>query len=224
MGSTQNTIVSNNVISNNSRGINLDSSYNNTVTKNVITHNSGGVHFQNDCSYNTILENWITSNNGTGISLRESELNNITSNNITKNGRGVYTEYCGVNTIHHNNFINNTQQWFDIAVSPWPITLEFSKTSLNESATSSAINFILVTLLALGITLIPAFYIVRHFTKSIVGLVSVFREVAKGNIDVELDTSSKDEIGELARATSLLVESTKDLTKAADSIGCTKCI
>ena len=50
-------------------------------------------------------------------------------------------------------------------------------------------------------------------------IVKASSELASGNVDVELDTSSEDEIGDLAKATSMLVESTKDLTRAADAIG-----
>jgi len=99
------------------------------------------------------------------------------------------------------------------------VEIEFSKASLNESASSSAINFIIITLLALGITLLPAFWIVRHFTRSIDTLVDISREVAKGNIDVELHNNSKDEVGELFNVFSSLVDTTSEMATAADSIG-----
>jgi CheY-like chemotaxis protein len=99
------------------------------------------------------------------------------------------------------------------------VEIEFSKASLNESADSSAINFIIVTILALVVTLLPAFWIVRQFTKSIDTLVDISREVAKGNIDVELHNNSKDEIGELFNVFSTLVDTTSELATAADAIG-----
>ena len=99
------------------------------------------------------------------------------------------------------------------------VEIEFSKASLNKSARGSAINFIIVTLFALGITLIPAFWLVRRLTNSIDTLVDVSREVAEGNIDVELNYESNDEIGELFTGFAKLVDTNKELATAADAIG-----
>ena len=70
------------------------------------------------------------------------------------------------------------------------VEISFSKTSLNESASSSAMNFILVTILALAITLVPAFWNVRRMTNSIDTLVGISKEVAEGNVDVKLEYNS----------------------------------
>ena len=126
LGSTTNSTISSNRISNNMNGITLDASSNNTVTGNTITNNEAGISVRWDSSNNTIIGNNITANNETGIYLAESESNSIIGNNITDSGRGVYTEYCGVNTFHNNNFVNNTQQWYDIGFTPWPIPLQIS--------------------------------------------------------------------------------------------------
>jgi CheY-like chemotaxis protein/GAF domain-containing protein/HAMP domain-containing protein len=99
------------------------------------------------------------------------------------------------------------------------VEIEFSKASLNQSATASAINFIIVTIIALAITLLPAFWIVRKLTNSIDTLVDISREVAQGNIDVKPNYDSDDEIGELFTAFSTLVDTTKELATAADAIG-----
>lgn len=127
LGSTTDSTIVGNRISGNMNGVSFDWSCNNTVAENTITENENGVSLRWDSLGNTIIRNDVTANNGTGIYLAESESNTITGNNITNNRRGVYTEYCGVNVFHHNNFINNTQQFHDIASTPWPIPLEFSE-------------------------------------------------------------------------------------------------
>ena len=99
------------------------------------------------------------------------------------------------------------------------VEISFSKMSLNESASSSAMNFILVTILALALTLVPAFWNVRKMTNSIDTLVGISKEVAEGNVDVKLEYDSKDEIGELYSGFSTLVNTTKDLALAAEAIG-----
>jgi parallel beta-helix repeat protein len=126
LGSTTNSTVADNRISNNMNGISFDASCNNTVIGNAITNNENGISLRWDSLNNTIIGNDISLSNSTGIYLAESESNMIIGNNITCSGRGVYTEYCGVNIFHHNNFINNTQQWYDVAFTPWPIPLQFS--------------------------------------------------------------------------------------------------
>ena len=78
------------------------------------------------CKMIPIYGNDITSSNSTGIYIAESASNSIIGNNVTDSDRSVYTEYCGANIFHHNNFVDNTQQWYDIAFTPWPIPLQFS--------------------------------------------------------------------------------------------------
>ena len=126
LGSTTNTTITSNRISNNMNGITFDASSNNTVTGNTITNNEVGISVRWSSLNNSIYANHLTANNSTGIYIAESESNSIIGNNITNSGRGIYTEYCGVNIIHHNNFINNTQQWDDIGFTPWPIPLQIS--------------------------------------------------------------------------------------------------
>ena len=126
LGSTTNSTMTSNRISNNLNGISFDASSNNMVTGNTITNNEKGISLRLGSLNNSIYANVITANNETGIYIANSESNSIIGNNITNSGRGVYTEYCGVNIFHHNNFINNTQQWYDIAFTPWPIPLQFS--------------------------------------------------------------------------------------------------
>ena len=99
------------------------------------------------------------------------------------------------------------------------VEIEFSKASLNQSATTSAVNFIIVTLIALAITLIPAFWIVRKLTNSIDTLVDISKEIAQGNTDVKSDYDSDDEIGELFRVFSTIVDTNKELATAAEAIG-----
>jgi len=84
-------------------------------------------------SSNTITRNDITANElgiyiaGNNIELTETSGNSIIRNNITHNDLGIYTEYCGINIIHHNNFINNTEQWDDVGFTPWPFSLPISR-------------------------------------------------------------------------------------------------
>ena len=126
LGSTTNSTITSNRISNNLNGISFEASSNNMVTGNTITNNEKGISLRRSSSNNNIYANDITANNGTGVYIAESASNSIIGNNITNSSRGIYTEYCGINIIHHNNFIGNTKQWDDIGFTPWPIPLQIS--------------------------------------------------------------------------------------------------
>jgi nitrous oxidase accessory protein len=107
-------------------GVNLDAASDNTISGNRITGNENGINMRWGSSANTIRRNEITTNTVIGIYLAESASNNIMQNNIADNDKSVYTEYCGTNTFHHNNFVNNSKQWDDIGFTPWPIPLPIS--------------------------------------------------------------------------------------------------
>ena len=112
MGSDNNTILENS-ITDNFLGLDLTDSENNTVSGNYIANNSYGIALEN--MYNNISKNIVTNNSDIGIFLYGAEYNNIIGNNITINGRGILVSICSDNVIHHNNFINNTKQVYDIA-------------------------------------------------------------------------------------------------------------
>ena len=94
-------IISNNIISENSRGINLNYSNNNTITNNnVNTNHLRGILLE-DSNNNTITNNNVNFNNlkkrwTHGICLVASNGNSIYLNNFTKNGQNIY--YAGFET------------------------------------------------------------------------------------------------------------------------------
>jgi len=129
LGSTTNSTVTNNRVSGNVFGVNLDASSSNVVSGNLIAGNDNGVNLRENSTNNTVQGNDINVNTKIGIYIANSNTNNINRNNIANNNIGINTEYCGdkPNTFLKNNFVYNTKQWYDIAFTPWPIPLEFSK-------------------------------------------------------------------------------------------------
>jgi len=126
LGSSTNSTITNNKLSECLFGINLDASSNNTISGNTITRNENGIQLRWSSLNNIIWGNDIAANTVTGVYLADSAENKILENNIANSERGVYTEYCGTNIIHHNNFVNNTKQWWDAGFTPWPIPLPIS--------------------------------------------------------------------------------------------------
>jgi parallel beta-helix repeat protein len=128
-----------NTISDNSIGIEMggmDRSYllaysnSNRVTGNIIRDNDAGLRLFYGTS-NIISKNIFTGN-GEAISIWGPFGNTIAYNNITCNNRGVYVEVSGINFVHHNNFVDNTNDWWDYGLTPWPFQLPFSVTSWDD--------------------------------------------------------------------------------------------
>ncbi len=110
-GSENNTIIGNNIIDNGhetyGNGIALTfGASQTTISGNNITGNWVGV-FVYLGGGNIISENYITAN-GLGVWIYGPS-NHIIRNDIINNGKGVLVD-IGVNTIYHNNFVNNTVQ------------------------------------------------------------------------------------------------------------------
>jgi len=117
LASTTDSTIANNTITKNENGIWLHGSSNNTIAENTLTNNAWGIRIQgNYPTYspnNRIYGNTITNNNEYGIIIIDSVDNSIYGNNITNNEYGIHIDSpmeTTNNTIHHNNFINNTEQ------------------------------------------------------------------------------------------------------------------
>jgi len=85
------------------------------ISNNIISDNARGIKIGHS-SYNTIENNNVTSNNNWGIFLYNSSYNTIRYNNVSNNNEyGIYLDdsggscSCLGNTISYNNIFNNTQ-------------------------------------------------------------------------------------------------------------------
>ncbi len=87
----------------------------------------------------------------------------------------------------------------------------------NYETSSALINFvtICVTLIFSGM----AIYISTSINRPLREIVAAARELATGNVDVQLNFQAKDEFGKLARAFAELVRATNSLSSAARAIG-----
>jgi CheY-like chemotaxis protein/HAMP domain-containing protein len=122
--------------------------------------------------------------------------------------------------------LNTMQQQYNYIQEKLSAMTAEKKTDMGDSVTEAQNNqqniiytIIIVTLLSIILQIVVSVIFTRSITKPLHMIVKASSELSNGNVDVELETDSEDEIGDLAKATSMLVESTKDLTKAADAIG-----
>lgn len=132
VNSSSNTVIYNNLIMNNYRGIELtgNAQYNN-ISLNYISNNNDGIYLESHSSQNAILGNNIVGNSGCGISIgtwsssntiSRNELNNnndtgllisqspgctVTDNEISTNYYGVRLMYVNTTHLRNNQILNN---------------------------------------------------------------------------------------------------------------------
>ena len=102
-------ITNNIAISNNNRGISLDSSINNMLSSNIANSNYLGIYLVSSSNNNTLTVN-NASNNNYGILLSNSSNNILNENTANSNngGDGFYLHYSSNNnTLRGNNASNN---------------------------------------------------------------------------------------------------------------------
>lgn len=107
---TYNTIVSDNIITNNCFGIGIIggiSNYNHNISSNTITNNHDGI-LMGDCDSINIWNNIIKHNFFIGIMSTRCDKTIISGNVIDGQGRyGILSDYCDQNTLTKNIVINN---------------------------------------------------------------------------------------------------------------------
>lgn len=108
--SSNNNINGNNITDNLTWGILLsDLSYNNSISENTITNNYIGILLSGS-SNSSISGNRVTNHNFAGILIELSDNISIDGNNVADNFFGIWIGKSSINTVCHNNFINNTLQ------------------------------------------------------------------------------------------------------------------
>jgi len=105
-GDLRNNVFLGNTITNNNRGIHLnsqmdDSIYDNTISENIITDNTYGIYFDSGLYNGKVYDNTIS------------------RNNITNNDYGIQIKSSNDNKIYHNNFIGNNKNAYDTGTNNW---------------------------------------------------------------------------------------------------------
>lgn len=97
----------------------------------------------------------------------------------------------------------------------WSFCLGFSLKTVSEMRRDIILSSIIISLLALLILGVMLYFTVAYFTKPITKLRDITSDVAKGDLDIEIQVKTKDEIGELA---SSLKQMIKNLKQSRDII------
>ena len=113
--------ISDNLITNNSRGIHIINSENFAISDNIIQDNDDfGVRLLSSSGCN-LSRNIIARNKNLGIQLTTSPNDTVSENEIEDNGCGIWVEwsvYTG-NVIVHNSFVDNSEQARVVFVVPF---------------------------------------------------------------------------------------------------------
>jgi parallel beta-helix repeat protein len=113
--SSNNCTIRNNKINDNKcGGIITEGSINNTLKCNEINNNCFSICMDHS-HMNNITENNLSKNKQFGIIFYGSHLNKFIGNTIRDSKEGLRIEGSDNNTIYHNNFINNTNQAYEMA-------------------------------------------------------------------------------------------------------------
>jgi len=106
--------ITDNIFIGDGNGICLEASNNNTVSNNIISNNMKGVLILAGSSHNIISENNV-GNNGYGFFFGAAIDNTIIENNIKNSSEcGLYLYFSRFQMIRRNNFINNTRHVYFI--------------------------------------------------------------------------------------------------------------
>jgi len=121
------------------------------------------------------------------------------------------------------------EEWFNIASGFLSILKEiedYSTSKIRETTlqrlTTSKIKlrtYLTITVVILLLSIFASWYIIKGITSSISSLKRVANSLAQGDLDVELDVKTKDEIGDLANSFKALIENANEFSKVATEIG-----
>ncbi|MBI4697916.1 MAG: HAMP domain-containing protein [Nitrospirae bacterium] len=98
------------------------------------------------------------------------------------------------------------------------ISLTLNTEDFSVFLQTSAVRRIIAASIIFGIGIVLAVFLARKYTKPIEKVVDAANKVASGNLDQELDTSRKDEIGELSRSFNFMVEKLREERELKDKL------
>ncbi len=82
----------------------------------------------------------------------------------------------------------------------WAVVVELPVLEAYETVTMALIISALVILLSFALAIVFGIYLSKRITKPIIDLRDATRKISKGNLEVKIESKSKDEIGQLSRA------------------------
>jgi len=91
--------------------VQLNYAVGNLIHRNYFDSCVEGIQIRDYSNINVISENTIVNSDDQGIRLLYSDFNEVIDNTLVNSGIGISIYVSNNNTLHHNNFINNTKQF-----------------------------------------------------------------------------------------------------------------
>ncbi|MCM3179411.1 methyl-accepting chemotaxis protein [Cytobacillus horneckiae] len=110
-----------------------------------------------------------------------------------------------------------------VSSTSWKVGIAYSDRDLMETAASLQRTIIIISCIALLISIITIYFIANSMAKPLIQLKNGLNEFAKGNLNIQTNITSKDEIGEVSRHFNQMVAQMKELlTTINHSVGSIK--
>lgn len=110
-----------------------------------------------------------------------------------------------------------------VSSTSWKVGIAYSDRDLMEIAASLQRTIIIISCIALLISIITIYFIANSMAKPLIQLKNGLNEFAKGNLNIQTNITSKDEIGEVSRHFNQMVAQMKELlTTINHSVGSIK--
>ena len=116
-------------------------------------------------------------------------------------------DYRDINIIGTHLFIPETG---------WCLITKVDKIELFKSSSQLILILVVSFIVSLIAFLIISFYLIRFITKSIFNLIDKAKKVEAGDLDIEIDTKTQDEIGDLSRSFKTMIMSVKKSREEVD--------
>jgi len=102
-------VVKQNNVTNNDNGIKLSSSYGNMITENKVNGSDNGIIMNLVSNFNSVTGNLIMNNTyAVRLEFGPNQNNSFLTNTVAKNQYAFVVLSSSLNTIYHNDFLNNT--------------------------------------------------------------------------------------------------------------------
>lgn len=93
-----------------------------------------------------------------------------------------------------------------------------SREGLDSTLAASSLTALVLGVVAAGIGLVVAFFLAQYFSRIVRNLADAAKSMATGNLDQNVDVSSKDEMGDMARAFREMIAYMQEMASAARSL------
>lgn len=148
--------------------------------------------------------------------LKGENLKHLKEVNKFIENRSDKLNFCSISKGIQDNFVVSTHVSF--VLPDWAIIVELSVLEAYGTVIISFFISIFVILFSFGLSIMVSIYLSKIITQPVMNLRDAVKKISKGNLDVTIETESKDEIGELALSFNQMIKDLNATTVSRDSL------